>query len=178
MVLPPAVAGVALLMAFGRRGIFGPFLSETFGIELPFTTAAVVLAQTFVATPFFVRAAQAGFESVDQSIEHVAATLGISRTRTFCQITIPLTAPALLGGAVMAWARALGEFGATIMFAGNFAGRTQTMPLAIYQTLESGNLDASLALSGILVGVSFTVLLMFKALARQAASAGDSRARG
>lgn len=177
MVLPPAVAGVALLMAFGRRGILGPFLSNNFGIELPFTTAAVVIAQAFVATPFFVRSAQSGFESIDRSVEHVAATLGASRIRSFCQVTVPMAAPALLGGAVMAWARALGEFGATIMFAGNFAGRTQTMPLAIYQTMESGRLDASLALSGILVIVSFTVLFIFKALARHAANTGGPYAR-
>jgi molybdate transport system permease protein len=168
MVLPPAVAGVALLMAFGRRGVFGPFLSDTFGIELPFTTAAVVIAQTFVAMPFFVNAAQAGFESVDRDIE-AAARMDGSRLRVFWSITIPLSFPALLSGAVMSWARALGEFGATIMFAGNFPGRTQTMPLAVYQTLESGDLDAALALSGILVVTSFAVLIFFKWLARRAA---------
>lgn len=167
MVLPPAVAGVALLMAFGRRGVLGPFLSETFGIELPFTTAAVVLAQAFVATPFYVRAAQAGFEGVSRELEHVAATLGASSTRTFMTVTVPLAFPALLGGAVMAWARALGEFGATIMFAGNFAGRTQTMPLAIYQAMESGRLNSALALSSMLIVVSFSVLLIVKALARR-----------
>jgi len=169
MVLPPAVAGVALLMAFGRRGVFGPFLSDTFGIELPFTTVAVVLAQAFVAAPFYVKSAQAGFASVDPELEHVAATLGLSRVSTFASITVPLALPALLGGAVMAWARALGEFGATIMFAGNFIGRTQTMPLAIYQTMESGQLNAALVLSGILVIVSFTVLIAFKWLAGYAA---------
>jgi molybdate transport system permease protein len=169
MVLPPAVAGVALLMAFGRRGTFGPFLSDTFGIELPFTTAAVVLAQAFVATPFYVKAAKSGFESVDRELEHVATTLGVSRLQTFWSITVPLALPALLGGAVMCWARALGEFGATIMFAGNFMGRTQTMPLAIYQTMESGRLNTALVLSGILVVVSFTILIVFKALARYAA---------
>jgi molybdate transport system permease protein len=168
MVLPPAVAGVALLMAFGRRGVFGPFLSDTFGIEIPFTTTAVILAQAFVATPFYVKAAKAGFESVDQGMEQVAATLGLSRVQTFASITVPLALPALMGGAVMAWARALGEFGATIMFAGNFSGRTQTMPLAIYETMESGELNAALVLSGILVIVSFSVLIAFKMLARRA----------
>ena len=168
MVLPPAVAGVALLMAFGRRGVFGPFLSDTFGIELPFTTAAVIIAQTFVAMPFFVNAAQAGFESVDRDIEE-AARLDGSGLRVFWSITIPLAFPALLSGAVMSWARALGEFGATIMFAGNFIGRTQTMPLAVYQTLEGGDLDAALALSAILVVTSFAVLIVFKWLARRAA---------
>jgi molybdate transport system permease protein len=169
MVLPPAVAGVALLMAFGRRGLAGPFLSDTFGIELPFTTVAVILAQAFVATPFFVKAARSGFESVDPELEHVAATLGVSRLQTFWSVTVPLALPALLGGAVMTWARALGEFGATIMFAGNFIGRTQTMPLAIYQTMESGRLDAALALSAILIVVSFSVLVAFKILARRVA---------
>ena len=168
MVLPPAVAGVALLMAFGRRGIFGPTLSDTFGLEIPFTTLAVVLAQAFVATPFYVKAAKAGFESIDRDLEHVSATLGVSRVQTFWSVTVPLSLPALLGGAVMAWARALGEFGATIMFAGNFMGRTQTMPLAIYGTMESGRLNAALVLSGILIVVSFTVLIVFKAIARYA----------
>jgi molybdate transport system permease protein len=175
MVLPPAVGGVALLMAFGRRGVLGPWLAHTFGVELPFTTAAVVLAQVFVSAPYFVKAAKAGFEGVDQDLEHVAATLGVSRLRTFRAVTVPLALPALLGGAVMSWARALGEFGATIMFAGNFAGRTQTMPLAIYETLESGKLNAALVLSGVLVVVSFTVLLLFKALARYAAGGLDAR---
>lgn len=169
MVLPPAVAGVALLMAFGRRGVVGPFLSDL-GIEIPFTTLAVILAQTFVAVPFYIRAARAGFESVDGGLEEVAATLGAGRSTIFRTVTVPLALPALLGGAVMAWARALGEFGATLMFAGNFAGRTQTMPLAIYQTLESGRLDAALALSIILVVVSFSVLLLFKVVVRRGAS--------
>ena len=166
MVLPPAVAGVALLMAFGRRGILGPTLSGTFGLEIPFTTLAVIMAQVFVATPFYVKAAKAGFESIDRDLEHVSETLGVSRLQTFWSVTVPLSLPALLGGAVMAWARALGEFGATIMFAGNFMGRTQTMPLAIYGTMESGRLNASLVLSGILIVVSFTVLIAFKAIAR------------
>ena len=166
MVLPPAVAGVALLMAFGRRGVLGPTLSDTFGLEIPFTTLAVIMAQAFVATPFYVKAAKAGFESIDRDLEHVSATLGVSRLQTFWSVTVPLSLPALLGGAVMAWARALGEFGATIMFAGNFMGRTQTMPLAIYGTMESGRLNAALVLSGILIVVSFTVLIAFKAIAR------------
>lgn len=166
MVLPPAVAGVALLMAFGRRGVLGPTLSTVFGLEIPFTTLAVIMAQAFVASPFFIKAAKSGFESVDPELEHVAATLGVSKIQTFWSVTVPLSLPALLGGAVMAWARALGEFGATIMFAGNFTGRTQTMPLAIYQTMESGRLDAALVLSAILIVVSFTVLIAFKGLAR------------
>ncbi len=156
MVLPPAVAGLALLMAFGRRGLLGPALASI-GIELPFTTAAVVMAQTFVAAPFYVRAAKAGFAAVDQRLEQMSALLGVSGLRTFYRITLPLAAPSLFGGLLMTWARALGEFGATIMFAGNFQGRTQTMPLAIYIGLES-NLDSALALSLILIVVSFGIL--------------------
>jgi molybdate transport system permease protein len=156
MVLPPAVAGLALLMAFGRRGLLGPALSSL-GIELPFTTVAVVMAQTFVAAPFYVRAAKVGFAGVDQKLEQMSALLGVTNLRTFFRVTLPLAAPSLLGGLLMTWARALGEFGATIMFAGNFEGRTQTMPLAIYIGLES-NLDSALALSVILIVVSFGIL--------------------
>ncbi len=156
MVLPPAVAGLALLMAFGRRGLLGPALSAV-GIELPFTTAAVVMAQTFVAAPFYIRAAKAGFASVDRGLEQMSALLGVSNWRTFLRVTLPLAAPSLFGGLLMTWARALGEFGATIMFAGNFQGSTQTMPLAIYIGLES-NLDSALALSVILIVVSFGIL--------------------
>ena len=162
MVLPPAVAGLGLLMAFGRRGILGGAL-DVLGLELAFTTAAVVMAQTFVAAPFYIRSAKAGFEGVDRELERVSATLGSSRLRTFFRVTVPLAGPALMGGAVMAWARALGEFGATIMFAGNTIGRTQTMPLAIYIAFQS-DLTASLVLAGILVVVSFAVLFTFKVL--------------
>ncbi len=156
MVLPPAVAGLALLMAFGRRGLLGPALAS-FGVELPFTTAAVVMAETFVAAPFYVRAAKVGFATVDPRLEQMSALLGVSGPRTFLRVTLPLAAPSLTSGLLMTWARALGEFGATIMFAGNFQGRTQTMPLAIYIGLES-NLDSALALSVILVVVSFGIL--------------------
>jgi molybdate transport system permease protein len=162
MVLPPAVAGLGLLMAFGRRGVLGGAL-DVLGLELAFTTAAVVMAQTFVAAPFYIRSAKAGFEGVDRELERVSATLGSSRLRTFFRVTVPLAGPALMGGAVMAWARALGEFGATIMFAGNTIGRTQTMPLAIYIAFQD-DLTASLVLAGILVVVSFAVLFTFKAL--------------
>jgi molybdate transport system permease protein len=165
MVLPPAVAGLALLMAFGRRGLLAPAF-EWIGLDLAFTTGAVVVAQTFVAAPFYVRAARAGFASVDRSLEGVSRTLGVSPLRTFWRITVPLAMPSLAGGAVMAWSRALGEFGATIMFAGSFAGRTQTMPLAIYQAMES-DLNVSLALSTVLVVVSFGVLLFVRLLARR-----------
>jgi molybdate transport system permease protein len=156
MVLPPTVAGVALLMAFGRRGVLGAGL-DTIGIQISFTTFAVILAQSFVSIPFYIRAARAGFQSVDQELERVAYTLGRTPFSVFLRVTVPLAFPALLGGAVMAWARALGEFGATIMFAGNFLGRTQTMPLAIYAAMES-DLTAALVLSAILIFVSFSVL--------------------
>lgn len=156
LVLPPAVAGVALLMAFGRRGLFGGLLGAV-GVELAFSTAAVVVAQTFIATPFFVRSAQAGFSQVDPSLEALSATLGIGSLRTFWRVTLPLALPALVSGVAMAWARALGEFGATIMFAGSFVGRSQTMPLAVYAALQS-DLDAAAVLSAILVVFSFAVL--------------------
>jgi molybdate transport system permease protein len=162
MVLPPTVAGVALLMAFGRRGILGVWL-DAIGLQIGFTTVAVVLAQSFVGAPFYIRAARAGFQSVDPELERVAYTLGHSALSTFLRVTVPLAFPALLGGAVMAWARALGEFGATIMFAGNLMGRTQTMPLAIYIAMES-DLAAALALSAILVMVSFSVLFFVRSL--------------
>jgi molybdate transport system permease protein len=162
MVLPPAVAGIALLMTFGRQGLLGGTL-DALGLEIAFTTAAVVLAQIFVATPFYVKSAKAGFEAVDQDLERVSATLGRSRLQTFLTVTVPLARPALLGGAVMAWARALGEFGATIMFAGNTLGRTQTMPLAIYTALTDDT-TAALVLAAVLVVLSFAVLLSFKLL--------------
>jgi molybdate transport system permease protein len=157
MVLPPAVAGIALLMAFGRRGLLGEILAAG-GITLPFTTAAVIIAQTFVAAPFYVRGARAGFAAVDRRLEHIAATLGASGWRIFWQVTLPLAGRSLLSGAIMTWARALGEFGATIMFAGNFQGRTQTMPLAIYTGLQE-DLAGALTLAGILLAVSFALLI-------------------
>ena len=165
MVLPPTVAGIALLMAFGRRGLLGPWL-QVAGLQISFSTTAVVLAQSFVCWPFYIRAAQAGFRSVDPELEHVAHTLGVSSWRTFLRVTVPLAFPALLSGGVMAWARALGEFGATIMFAGNLQGRTQTMPLAIYLALES-DLPAALALSTLLILVSASVLLCMRVFLRR-----------
>jgi molybdate transport system permease protein len=161
IVVPPAVAGVALLIAFGRRGIFAPEL-DAVGIHLSFSTAAVVLAQLFVASPFYVRAARAGFLGVDRRLEEASATLGSGRFETFRRITVPLALPSLIGGAVLAWARALGEFGATIMFAGNLVGVSQTMPLAVYLKLESGDLPAALALSIVLVLTSLAVLLVVR----------------
>jgi len=167
IVLPPAVGGLGLLMAFGRHGLFGAWLSGI-GIELAFTTTAVVMAQTFVASPFYIRSAKAGFDAVDRELESVAYTLGSSRAGTFVRVAVPVAMPSLLAGAVMAWARALGEFGATIMFAGSFAGRTQTVPLAIYRSLETG-IDVPLALSTVLVLISFAVLFVFRLLFKRAA---------
>jgi molybdate transport system permease protein len=158
MVLPPAVAGVALLAAFGRRGLFGEELGAL-GISLPFTTAAVVLAQVFVAVPFYVRSARAGFSKIDRDLEAAAADLGATPFHVLRTVILPLCKQSLLAGAVLAWARALGEFGATIMFAGNLPGRTQTMPLAIYSRLEAGDLEAALLLSTILLSVSIVILL-------------------
>lgn len=161
-VLPPSVAGVALLMAFGRRGLVGDWL-EDWGIHLAFTQAAVILAQTFVAAPFYVKAAILGFAGVDKDLEQAAALDGAHSRQVFRFITLPLSWTALLSGAVMTWARALGEFGATIIFAGNYPGRTQTMPLAIYIGFEL-NLDVALTLAVILVGCSFVVLMVVKGL--------------
>ena len=157
MVLPPTVAGVALLMTFGRRGLLGPWL-DAMGIQVVFTMAAVILAQCFVSMPLYVRSAQSGFRGVNPELERVAHTLGYSATRTFLRVTVPLAFPALMSGAVMAWARSLGEFGATIMFAGNLTGRTQTMPLAIYLAMES-DLTTALVLATLLIVVPFGCLL-------------------
>jgi molybdate transport system permease protein len=166
IVLPPAVGGIGLLMAFGRRGILGSELDDA-GINIAFTTTAVIMAQMFVASPFYIRSAKAGFDSMDADLEAVAHTLGSSRFETFRRIAIPVAMPSLLAGAVMAWARALGEFGATIMFAGSFAGRTQTIPLAIYRYLETG-IEVPLALSALLIFISFAVLFVFRLITRRA----------
>jgi molybdate transport system permease protein len=158
IVLPPAVAGLALLLAFGRFGLLGPAL-RTLGISLSFTTAAVVMAQVFVALPFYVRGARNGFLAVDRNLELASATLGMGPVRTFALVTVPLAAPALLGGALLSWARALGEFGATIMFAGNLAGISQTLPLAIYLNLESGDLTIATAVSVLLIVLSVLTII-------------------
>ena len=165
MVLPPSVAGIALLMAFGRRGLLGGYLQE-WGLSLAFTQAAVILAQIFVAAPFYVKAAIAGFGGVERDLEQAAAIDGANAWRIFRYITAPLAWPVLFGGAVMTWARSLGEFGATIIFAGNFPGRTQTMPLAIYIGFEL-ELTVALTLSVILLALSFLVLFVVKGLLRQ-----------
>jgi molybdate transport system permease protein len=156
IVLPPVVAGVALLMAFGRRGLAGPPL-EALGVTIPFTTAAVVLAEVFVAAPFYIRAARIGFSSVREGLEEVSLTLGMSPWQTFLRLTLPIARPALLGGLVLAWARAFSEFGATLMFAGNLPGRTQTLPLAIMDAMET-DLPAALAMSLVAVAVAAAVL--------------------
>ena len=157
IVLPPVVAGVAMLMAFGRQGVLGPVL-ETLGIGLPFTTGAVVFAQIFVAAPFYIRSAKLGFQSVARDYEDISQTLGISPWGTFWRLTVPLAAPSLMTGFALAWARSLSEFGATIMFAGNLMGKTQTMPLAIMTAMES-SLDSALALSVLLLAGSVTILI-------------------
>jgi len=157
MVLPPVVGGVALLLAFGRRGLIGSWLASI-GITLPFTTAAVVMAETFVAMPFLVLTVEAGLRSMDRRYEDAARTLGAGRWTVFWRVTVPLIAPSLAAGAVLCWARALGEFGATITFAGNFPGVTQTMPLAVYVLLESGS-PASSVLSLVLLAISVAVLV-------------------
>lgn len=165
IVIPPAVAGLALLLAFGRAGTFGPAL-RGLGIQLSFTTAAVVMAQVFVASPFYVRAARSGFLTVDAALEFASATLGMGPLRTFAFVTVPLAAPALIAGAVLCWARALGEFGATIMLAGNLAGVSQTLPLAVYLNLESGSLPVATALSVVLIAFSLVVVVAVRFVER------------
>jgi molybdate transport system permease protein len=158
LVLPPVVGGVALLLAFGRQGVLGRLLDEWTGITLPFTTAGVIVAETFVAMPFLVITVEGAFRAADRGFEEAAATLGASRLTVFRTVTLPLIGPSLVAGAVLCWARALGEFGATITFAGNFPGRTQTMPLAVYLALESDP-EAAVALSLVLLVVSVAVLV-------------------
>jgi len=162
IVLPPSVAGIALLIAFGRQGVFGSALN-TIGISLPFTTAAVVLAQTFVSAPLFVRAARIGFAEIDPQIVEAAYVEGSNEWQLFRFLMVPLAGRAILSGAILAWTRAIGEFGATILFAGNLEGVTQTMPLAIYLGLER-SLNIALALSTVLVFVSFLLLLITRRL--------------
>ena len=165
-VLPPSAAGIALLLTFGRMGLLGKHL-HLLGIELSFTTAAVVMAELFVATHFYVRQAAVGFAGIDRDVEAAAMVDGASRVKVFSKITIPLALPALVAGAVTAWARALGEFGGTIIFAGSFQGVTQTMPLAIYGALER-DFDAAVALSVLVLGFSFVVILVARFFTRRA----------
>jgi molybdate transport system permease protein len=161
MVLPPVVGGVALLLAFGRRGLVGQYLDDWFGIRLPFTTWGAILAEAFVAMPFFVIVVEAGLRSLDRCYEEAAATLGARRFTTFRRVVVPLIAPSLVAGAALTWARALGEFGATILFAGNLQGETQTMPLAIFVELQT-NLGGAIALSLVLLAVSVVVLVSLR----------------
>jgi len=156
-VLPPVAAGVALLLTFGRTGLIGRYL-DIVGITIPFTTVAVVIAQTFISAPFFVNSAKAGLEQLDTRYELAAYTLRASPFYTFRRVVLPLISPALLSGLGLAWARSLGEFGATITFAGNFPGITQTLPIAVYVAIES-NLDTAVAISVLLLAVSFGTLL-------------------
>ena len=165
VIMPPAVAGIALLMAFGRMGIVGHYLNG-FGISIAFTTLAVIIAQIFVSSPFYIRQARTSFEDVELSLENAARTLGASRVYTFFHVIMPIAFNGLVSGAIMAFARSLGEFGATIMFAGNFEGRTQTMPLAIYTAMQ-GDLDVALCLALILVTISFLVIALVKTLTRR-----------
>ncbi|MCA3748767.1 MAG: molybdate ABC transporter permease subunit [Rubrobacter sp.] len=166
-VLPPSAAGVALLLAFGRMGLLGEHLSAV-GITVSFTTAAVVMAEIFVAAHFYVRQAVVGFSQVRREVEEAAMVDGAGGLGVFLRITIPLAFPALLAGAITSWARALGEFGGTIIFAGNFPGVTRTVPLAIFTALES-DLDAAVALSVLVLGFAFTVILAARLLLRRAA---------
>jgi molybdate transport system permease protein len=161
LVLPPVVGGVALLLVFGRRGVLGGWLDSAFGISLPFTTAGVVVAEAFVAMPFLVISVEGALRGADARYEEAAATLGAGRWTAFRRVTLPLIAPGVAAGAVLCWARALGEFGATITFAGNFPGTTQTMPLAVYLALEQ-DVDSAIVLSLVLLVVSVTILVALR----------------
>lgn len=169
VVLPPSAAGIALLLAFGRLGLVGEYL-DVFGVTLSFTTAAVVMAEIFVAAPFYVRQAASGFGAVDRTVEEAAMVDGANRWTRFIRVTVPLAFPALVAGALTAWARALGEFGATIIFAGSFRGTTQTIPLAIFAEFQS-DIDAAVALSVLVLGFAFAVILAVRYLT--AGSTGD-----
>lgn len=161
LVLPPVVGGLALLLLLGRRGIIGQWLDTWFDVTIPFTTTAVVIAEAFVAMPFLVIAVEGALRGADDRYEEAAATLGASRWTTFRRVTLPLVAPGIAAGSVLCWARALGEFGATITFAGNFPGRTQTMPLSVYLLLETDP-PAAIVLSLVLLAVSVGILVTLR----------------
>jgi molybdate transport system permease protein len=161
LVLPPVVGGVALFLVLGRQGILGRWLFEQFDVTIPFTTAAVVIAETFVAMPFLVISVEGALRAADARFEDAAATLGAGRWTTFRRVTVPLVSPGIAAGAVLCWARALGEFGATITFAGNFPGTTQTMPLAVYLALQRDP-EAAIVLSLVLLAVSLATLLLLR----------------
>jgi molybdate transport system permease protein len=166
IVLPPAVAGLALLIAFGRRGLLGPILSEL-GIMLPFTIYAVIMAQTFVSAPFYIRSSQIGFQSVSKEVEEAARVDGAGGFTLFWFVTLPLSSRTLAAGLILSWARALGEFGATILFAGSLQGRTQTMPLLIYNVIER-DIDAAIWTGLLLIGIALAALLLSQWLTRKA----------
>ncbi len=168
LVLPPAVAGVALLVLYGRVGLLGRYFNML-GITIAFTTLAVIMAQIFVASPFYLRQAKSLFEQLDPAYEQTARTLGASSMRTMVQVTIPMTATGLVSGAVMTFGRALGEFGATIMFAGNLPGVTQTMPLAVYVGMEGSNINAGLTISILLVIISFAIMIAVRLIQKREA---------
>ncbi|MUL42377.1 molybdate ABC transporter permease subunit [Streptomonospora sp. PA3] len=161
LVIPPVVGGVALLLALGRRGLVGRYLDAWFGLTLPFTPAAVVIAQVFVAMPFLVISVEGALRGADRRYEEAAATLGASRAVVFRRVTLPMVGPGVVAGAVLAWARALGEFGATITFAGNFPGRTQTMPLAVYLAMQQSP-ESAIVLSLVLLAVSLVILVALR----------------
>jgi molybdate transport system permease protein len=161
LILPPVVGGLALLLALGRSGVLGSHLDTWFGITLPFTTPAVVIAETYVAMPFLVITVEGALRSSDPDLEEAAATLGASRLTVLRRVTLPLIGPSLLAGSVLCWARALGEFGATITFAGSFPGTTQTMPIAAYNALQV-NTDGAIAISLVLLLVSVALLLSLR----------------
>lgn len=173
IVIPPAVVGVALLQAFGRAGLFGQWLAAV-GLALPFSTKAVVIAQVVVASPFYVQAAATAFRKVDPNLLVVARTLGASAPAAFFRVAIPVALPGLLAGAALCWARAIGEFGATLLFAGNLPGTTQTMPLAIYTALES-DVRVALAISLVLGGLAVMLLMGLRLLPHALASARRRR---
>lgn len=172
LVLPPTVAGLGLLLAFGRAGLLGGML-DAFGLQLPFTTAAVVCAQVFVSAPLFLTAARSAFEGVEPTLEETAATLGSGEGERFLRVTLPLAAPGILAGAVLATARALGEFGATLMFAGNLPGVTRTLPLAVYGALQVDP-DRAIALSLILLLLAALLLAVLRFVARRRPEARDA----
>jgi len=176
IVLPPSLAGLALLFAFGRHGLLGPLLARA-GISLAFSPAAVVLAQVFVAAPYYVQAAASAFRALDETLLALARTLGCSPARAFFRLALPLAAPALRGGAALAWARALGEFGATLLFAGSLPGATQTLPLAIYAALET-DLHAAAALGVVLLLAALALLLLARGTATSILSSLGARPRG
>jgi molybdate transport system permease protein len=159
MVLPPVVGGIGLLLAYGRKGLIGEPIGNATGLSLPFTTPGVIVAEAFVAMPFFVITVESGLRSMNERLEDAARTLGASRRMVFRRVTLPLIAPSLIAGGVLAWSRAVGEFGATITFAGNLPGVTQTAPLAIYISQTSNRLDEAIALSLVLVVVSLSVMI-------------------